>query len=197
MGCDRDNANGFVGVFDSGVGGISVLKSLVAELPGEDFRFFGDSAHAPYGEKTVERVRELSHDIVERFVADGAKAIVIACNTATSAAAPGLRAEYPDLPIIGIEPAEQKIVAVKSSVHFRADFQPIASEVIVVTAPGPVVADPAVVRGRRRGNHVLVASPRPWDRSEREAVERAVRRLPLPVRTWDPTDRALPQPLPS
>ncbi len=105
MGCDRDNANGFVGVFDSGVGGISVLKSLVAELPGEDFRFFGDSAHAPYGEKTGERVRELSHDIVERFVADGAKAIVIACNTATSAAAPGLRAEYPDLPIIGIEPA--------------------------------------------------------------------------------------------
>ena len=60
-----------------------------------------------------------------------------------------------------------------------------------------VVADPAVVRGRRRGNLVLVASPRPWDRSEREAVERAVRRLPLPVRTWDPTDRALPQPLPS
>ena len=60
-----------------------------------------------------------------------------------------------------------------------------------------VVADPAVVRGRRRGNLVLVASPRPWDRTEREAVERAVRRLPLPVRTWDPTDRALPQPLPS
>lgn len=57
-----------------------------------------------------------------------------------------------------------------------------------------VVADPAVVRGRRRGNLVLVASARPWDREEREAVERAVRRLPLPVRTWDPGDRELPRP---
>lgn len=97
--------SGFVGVFDSGVGGISVLRSLVAELPHEDFHYFGDSANAPYGEKTEARVLELSQDIVERFVADGAKAIVIACNTATSAAAPTLRRAYPDLPIIGIEPA--------------------------------------------------------------------------------------------
>ena len=52
MGCDCDKNNGFIGVFDSGVGGISVLKSLVAELPGEDFHYFGDSANAPYGEKT-------------------------------------------------------------------------------------------------------------------------------------------------
>ena len=67
--------SGFVGVFDSGVGGISVLRSLVAELPHEDFHYFGD---APYGEKTEARVLELSQDIVERFAADGAKAIVIA-----------------------------------------------------------------------------------------------------------------------
>ena len=56
MGCDCDKNNGFIGVFDSGVGGISVLKSLVAELPGEDFRYFGDSANAPYGEKTEQQV---------------------------------------------------------------------------------------------------------------------------------------------
>ena len=96
---------GFVGVFDSGVGGISVLKSLVAELPHEDFHYFGDSANAPYGEKTADQVLELSRGIVDRFVADGAKAIVIACNTATSAAAPTLRRTYSELPIIGIEPA--------------------------------------------------------------------------------------------
>ena len=89
--------SGFVGVFDSGVGGISVLRSLVAELPREDFHYFGDSANAPYGEKAEARVLELSQDIVERFVADGAKAIVIACNTATSAAAPTLRRAYPCL----------------------------------------------------------------------------------------------------
>lgn len=100
MGDDR-----FVGVFDSGVGGISILKSLVAELPNETFRFFGDSAHAPYGDKTPEEVLRLSRSIVDAMVTDGAKAIVIACNTATSAAARSLRATYSDIPIVGVEPA--------------------------------------------------------------------------------------------
>lgn len=98
-------ANGFVGVFDSGAGGISVLQHLVRELPGEDFRFFGDSANAPYGTKTPEEVYRLSAAIAERMIANGAKALVIACNTATSAAASQLRADYPDLPIVGVEPA--------------------------------------------------------------------------------------------
>ena len=97
--------DGFVGVFDSGVGGISVLRSLVAELPHEDFEFFGDSANAPYGEKTAPEVLGLSRSIVEDFVAEGAKCIVIACNTATSAAAQTLRSEYGELPIVGVEPA--------------------------------------------------------------------------------------------
>ena len=100
-----DRRDGFVGVFDSGVGGISVLRSLVAELPHEDFRFFGDSANAPYGEKTEAQVLDLSRDIAERLIAEGAKAIVIACNTATSVAAATLRAAHPDVPIVGIEPA--------------------------------------------------------------------------------------------
>lgn len=100
-----EKRNGFVGVFDSGVGGISVLRALVAELPHEDFRFFGDSANAPYGEKTEAQVLALSRDIAERFLAEGAKAIVIACNTATSVAAGVLRAAHPDVPIVGIEPA--------------------------------------------------------------------------------------------
>lgn len=94
-----------IGVFDSGVGGISVLRRLVADLPGEDFRFFGDSANAPYGTRTPEDVLRLSSAIVEKFLALPVKAIVIACNTATSAAAATLRREHPDLPIIGIEPA--------------------------------------------------------------------------------------------
>ena len=97
-------AEGFIGVMDSGVGGISVLRELVRELPHEDFRFFGDSANAPYGEKTDAQVRALTEAIVERFVSDGAKAVVIACNTATSVAAAGLRDRY-DLPIVGVEPA--------------------------------------------------------------------------------------------
>lgn len=152
MGCDCDKKDGFVGVFDSGVGGISVLKSLVNELPGEDFHYFGDSANAPYGEKTQEQVLELSRGIVEKFVADGAKAIVIACNTATSAAAPTLRAAYPDLPIVGIEPALKpatespghgRILVMATDITLRLDkYQELAAtygrdcEVISVPCPG-------------------------------------------------------------
>lgn len=101
----NDKNEGFIGVFDSGVGGISVLQHLMRELPGEDFRFFGDSANAPYGEKTADEVRALTGAIAERMIEDGAKALVIACNTATSAAAPLLRKKYSQLPIIGVEPA--------------------------------------------------------------------------------------------
>ncbi len=97
--------DGFVGVFDSGVGGISVLQALVRELPHERFVYFGDSAHAPYGTKTEQAVCQRSCEIASWLVDQGAKAVVIACNTATSAAAAALRERYPQLPIIGIEPA--------------------------------------------------------------------------------------------
>lgn len=100
-----------IGVFDSGVGGISVLKRLVRRLPGEDFLFFGDSANAPYGTRTKEEVLGLSEAIVRRFLDVPVKAIVIACNTATSAAAATLRREHPQLPILGIEPAAKPALA--------------------------------------------------------------------------------------
>lgn len=92
-------------VFDSGVGGISVLKELVKIMPNEDFLFFGDSLNAPYGTKTKEEVRKLTIDATERFMEAGAKGVTIACNTATSAAVRVLREMYPDFPIVGIEPA--------------------------------------------------------------------------------------------
>ena len=101
----NDKTEGFVGVFDSGVGGVSVLRHLVKELPHENYRYFGDSANAPYGSKSAEEVQALSRTIAERMLDDGAKALVIACNTATSAAAPYLRETYPQVPIIGVEPA--------------------------------------------------------------------------------------------
>ncbi len=94
-----------VGVFDSGVGGISVLAALRRELPGERFLYFGDTIHAPYGTKAPEEVLSLSRDALRGLLDRGCKAVVIACNTATAAAAATLRAEWPDLPIIGMEPA--------------------------------------------------------------------------------------------
>lgn len=94
-----------VAVFDSGVGGISVLREIVKEMPWEDYIFFGDSKNAPYGTKTKEEVRQLTFRHVEAFRKEGVKAVAIACNTATSAAVRALRQAYPDLPIVGIEPA--------------------------------------------------------------------------------------------
>lgn len=94
-----------IAVFDSGVGGISVLKALHHLLPNENYIFFGDSQNAPYGEKTTDEVRRLTSARAQYFMEKGAKAIVLACNTATSASAKLLRATYLDIPIIGIEPA--------------------------------------------------------------------------------------------
>lgn len=94
-----------VAVFDSGLGGISVLRALVRRMPGEDFLYFGDSANAPYGVRPVAEVRELTQSVIARLYARGIKAVVIACNTATSAAVGTLRAAFSDIPVIGIEPA--------------------------------------------------------------------------------------------
>lgn len=95
----------YIGVFDSGLGGISVLRHLLRVLPEEKFLYFGDSANAPYGTKTREEVRSLTFAALEKLMQRGIKAFVVACNTATSAAINELRAAYPELIIIGIEPA--------------------------------------------------------------------------------------------
>ncbi|MEE1295305.1 MAG: glutamate racemase [Bifidobacterium sp.] len=93
-----------IGIFDSGLGGVSVTREVHLQMPNERILFLGDSANAPYGTKSPEQVRELSERIVEQFVEQGVKAVVIACNTATSAAVNELRETY-DIPIIGMEPA--------------------------------------------------------------------------------------------
>ena len=95
----------YIAVFDSGVGGISVLRELRKQMPGENYLYFGDSANAPYGNRSTEQVRQLTLQAVERMRPRGIKALVIACNTATSAAVRVLREMYPDLIVVGIEPA--------------------------------------------------------------------------------------------
>lgn len=95
-----------IGFFDSGVGGISVLKEAIKVLPNENFIYFGDSANAPYGVRSVDEVKKLTFNAVEFLIKKNVKAIVIACNTATSAAIIDLRDKYETLmPVIGIEPA--------------------------------------------------------------------------------------------
>ena len=94
-----------IGMFDSGVGGISVLREAVRALPGERFIFYGDTENAPYGTKDRKTVLALSQRVADMLLERGCKAILIACNTATSAAAATLRAEHPRIPIVAMEPA--------------------------------------------------------------------------------------------
>lgn len=144
--------DGFIGVFDSGLGGISVLRHLVTALPAEDFVFFGDSANNPYGGRSPQQILSLSRGIADGLLAEGAKAIVIACNTATSVAAGELRLEHPDLPIVGVEPAlkpatehdpHRRILVMATPVTLRLDkFHRLArafgsdSEVLAVPCEG-------------------------------------------------------------
>ena len=110
--------NNPVGVFDSGVGGLSVLAALRAELPHERFVYFADTAFAPYGERGDGYVIERSRKVVEQLMAEhGIKALVVACNTATTAAIHLLRAEHPALPIVGLEPALKPAVATSRTGH--------------------------------------------------------------------------------
>ena len=95
-----------VGVFDSGIGGLSVLQALRAELPHQPFVYLADSGHAPYGEREPGHVIERSHAIARHLIeAHDIQALVVACNTATAAAISLLREQYPELPIVGVEPA--------------------------------------------------------------------------------------------
>jgi glutamate racemase len=91
-----------VGVFDSGVGGLTVLRALVGELPREDFFYLGDTARLPYGTKSPATVARYSVRAAEALVAHGIKALVVACNTASASALPALRERFPELPVIGV-----------------------------------------------------------------------------------------------
>ena len=97
--------NDYIAVFDSGVGGISVLRHLRRLLPQERFLYFGDSANAPYGTRPLSEIRSLTIAAAEMLLERDVKALVVACNTATSAAINQLREMHPDRIIIGIEPA--------------------------------------------------------------------------------------------
>jgi glutamate racemase len=104
-----------IGIFDSGVGGLSVLRHIRAQLPHEHLLYFADSAFAPYGDKPETVVTERVLAIGAFLIAQGAKAIVVACNTATVAAIAVLRERYPGMPIVGVEPGLKPAAAATRS----------------------------------------------------------------------------------
>jgi glutamate racemase len=140
-----------LGVFDSGVGGLSVLREIHSRLPHESLLYVADSAHVPYGSKPPEFIIDRSRTLGKFLLARGAKALVIACNTATAAAAATLRAEWPDVPIIGMEPAVKPAlkatrngtvgvlatVGTLRSAQFAALLGKFAQDQRVITQPAP------------------------------------------------------------
>jgi glutamate racemase len=137
-------------VFDSGVGGISVLKHIRAQLPSVPLLYVADSGHVPYGDKTQDYIRERSQALTEFLARQGAAAVVIACNTATAAAATGLRARF-ELPIVAMEPAvKPAVTATRSGVvgvlatvgtlesaRFAALLEQYAGDVEIITQACP------------------------------------------------------------
>lgn len=140
-----------VGVFDSGVGGLSVLGEIRARLPAESLLYVADSGHVPYGEKSPEYIRARCRQIADFLLGEGAKALVVACNTATVAAVAELRERHPELPIVGMEPAVKPAAAATrsgvvgvlattgtlKSARFAALLDRFAHDVRVVTQPCP------------------------------------------------------------
>ncbi|APA69913.1 glutamate racemase [Janthinobacterium sp. 1_2014MBL_MicDiv] len=106
------HASAPIGIFDSGVGGLSVLRHIRAQLPQEDLIYVADSGYAPYGDKTEQQVVDRSLAIAAYLLGHGVKALVVACNTATIAAIKALRARYPELPIVGVEPGLKPAAAI-------------------------------------------------------------------------------------
>ena len=94
-----------IGIFDSGVGGLSVLKAVREQYPAEDLIYIADQAHVPYGPRPLAEVRHFSEEITRNLLARGAKLIVVACNTASAAALHYLRQTFPEVPFVGMEPA--------------------------------------------------------------------------------------------
>jgi glutamate racemase len=99
-----------VGIFDSGVGGLSVLRAIRAQMPGASVIYFGDQGHIPYGPRPMEQIRDFSETITRFLLDQDAKIIIVACNTASAAALKHLREKFPDIPFVGMEPAVKPAV---------------------------------------------------------------------------------------
>ncbi len=139
-----------IGVYDSGMGGISLWRAINRDLPDESIVYLGDGKNCPYGERSSDEICSFAFKAVGRLLAEGCKMIVVACNTATSAAIGSLRAKYPDVPFVGMEPAikpacestKSGIIAVLAtrrsleSDNFKGKLERYAKDIEVITQVG-------------------------------------------------------------
>ena len=145
------DVNPLIGVFDSGVGGLSIVRELLAELPAHPLLFAADQAHLPYGVRANSEIRQFVDSIARWMMGQGAQVIVLACNSASAAALHTLRADYPDFPFVGMEPAVKPAAqntrsgvigvlsthATASGDLFRATAARYAADVRVIAQPAP------------------------------------------------------------
>jgi glutamate racemase len=150
-----------VGIFDSGVGGLSVFRAIRALLPGQPLTYFADQAHVPYGVRQVEEVRQFAHAVTRYLLSEGARLIVVACNTASVAALKSLRQTYPEIPFVGMEPAvkpaaEQTHSGVVGVLATAATFQTeMYASVVERFAKGATILEspcPGLVKEIENGN---------------------------------------------
>lgn len=144
------SSNAPIGIYDSGMGGLSVRREVCRLLPEESVIYLGDGKNCPYGSRSVEEIRRLSVEAVEHLLGMGCKLIVVACNTATAASIDYLRATYPSVPIVGMEPAikpaclqtKSRVVGVLATERsldgdlFRRTAARYGQDIEVITAPG-------------------------------------------------------------
>lgn len=162
-----------IGIFDSGIGGLSVLHHAMKKMPNTEFLYYADEAHVPYGEKTTEEIKEFISEIFEFLIQKNVDAIVIACNTATSVATKEFRAKY-KVPIVGMEPAVKKAVEV---------YQNTGKRILVAATPVTIAGDKLhELLERVDSNHRVDLLPLPklvrfaeQGEFESEAVERYLR----------------------
>jgi glutamate racemase len=127
-----------IGVFDSGVGGLTVLRELRRELPGVPLHYLADAAHAPYGERSPDYIAARSLRLAEHLQAQGARLLVVACNTATAHAIAAMRQRWPALPIVGTEPGIKPAVAA-STVRRRPPLPAPATRICCSAMPARLV----------------------------------------------------------
>ena len=125
-----------IGIFDSGMGGLSVLHQALTMLPGADFIYYADEAHVPYGEKTIEQIEGYIADVIDFMLKEQVDAIVIACNTATTVATKEYRARFP-IPIIGMEPAVKKAIDLMHEEGCTND----RDRILVIATPVTIASD--------------------------------------------------------
>ncbi len=139
--------NAKIGVFDSGIGGTTVLREVRKKLPNESFIYLGDSKNCPYGEKTNDELLDICRNNVNTLLKDNVKLIIVACNTATTRVLPNLREEFPNIPFVGVEPA----IKLATNSGF--------SRIILLATPGTAESDRTkelIDENKKEGQEILV-----------------------------------------